>query len=87
MNLNMEDIKRVLLRKLVKHGYWGGKHTSFNNLPKGFPNHLRKDVKRVAKELIKEGVLLKKPTNYGIEVSLNPRESTKIMKYLSEQEI
>ncbi|MEA1924442.1 MAG: hypothetical protein U9M95_01080 [Candidatus Altiarchaeota archaeon] len=83
----MEDVRRTLLRKLVKHGYWGGRHTNFDNLPKGFPNHLRKDVKKVAKELIKEAVLLKKPTGYGIEVSLNPRESTKIMKYLSEQEI
>lgn len=83
----MGDIRRVLLRKLVKHGYWGSRHTSFDNLPKGFPSHLRKDVKKVAKELIKEGILLRKPTSYGTETSLNPRESTKIMKYLSEQNV
>ncbi len=78
----MDDIRRSLLRKLVKHGYWGGRHTSFDNLPKGFPSHLQKDVKKVAKELIKEGILLKKLTSYGLEVSLNPRRNREIKDFV-----
>ena len=63
----------VLLRKLTKHGYWGDKHTAFDNLHKGFPSHLGREVKKVAEKLIKENILIPKPTSYGLHVSLNPR--------------
>ncbi len=82
----MKNIIKVLLRKLSKHGMWGEKHTSFENLPKGFPKHLHKEVKKHAKKLIKENLLLSKPTNYGLEVSLNPKMKETIEKILFEQE-
>lgn len=78
----MNEIKRSLLRKLAKQEYWGGRYTSFDNLPKGFPKHLSKDVKKVAKELIKEGLLLRKPTGYGMEVSLNPKKHKEIVNII-----
>lgn len=62
----------------------GGSHTSFDNLPKGFPKHLRGFVKDVAEELIKEGLLLRKPTSYGVQVSLNVRMKKEIEESLSE---
>lgn len=80
----MNEIKRTLLRKLVKHGYWGGRHTSLDNLPKGFPRHLHKEVKKTAKELVKEGLLLQKPTHYGTELSLNPKKNKEIKEQLKE---
>ncbi len=67
------DIKKVLLRKLAKHGYWGGRHTSFDNLHKGFPKHLGREIKIIAEELIKDNILIPKPTSYGLHVSLNPQ--------------
>ena len=73
-----ENIKKALLIKLMKRRCWGHKHTSYDNLPKGFPSHLAKDVKNIATELIKEGFLLNHPTNYGVEVSLNPRMKKEI---------
>lgn len=72
------EIKKTVLRKLVYMNKWGGSHTSFDNLPKGFPSHVRGDVKDVAKELIKENLLLAKPTSYGLEVSLNPEKKKEI---------
>lgn len=66
-----EEITRTLLRKLLYMGKWGAAHTNFDNLPKGFSKHLRGAVKEVAKELIKGGLLLRKLTSYGAEVSLN----------------
>lgn len=69
--MEKEEIVKALLRKLVYLGKWGGSHTSFDNLPKGFPTHLRGEVKDIAKELIKKNFLLSKPTSYGLEVSLN----------------
>ena len=76
--MEAKDIKRGIIRKLFYLGKWGGNHTSFDNLPKGFPKELRKEVKFVAKDLIKEGILLSKPAHYGLEVSLNPAKKKEI---------
>ena len=78
-----QHIIRALLRKLVYMDKWGGSHTSFDNLPKGFPKHLRGEVKEIAKELIKKQFLLTKPTSYGIEVSLNPMMKREIEELIS----
>ncbi|MFH1222068.1 MAG: hypothetical protein V1492_03210, partial [Candidatus Micrarchaeota archaeon] len=60
-----------ILDKLARHGWWGARHTSFDNIPKGTPQHMRKTIKNAAEQLIKEGYLIQKPTSYGLEVSLN----------------
>lgn len=75
-----EDIKRFILRKLVRHRMWMHKHTSIHNLPKGLPDYLRsrKEVKKVIEELLKQRFLLAKPTNYGLEVSLDIKNSKRI---------
>jgi hypothetical protein len=79
MNSNKINwIKAKILQKLHRHGYWGGRHTSFDNLPKGFEKRLRGEVKEAAEELIDEGLLKGKPTSYGIEVSLNPEKKDEI---------
>tara|TARA_Y100000310_G_C20655686_1_gene801855 strand:+ start:1270 stop:1467 length:198 start_codon:yes stop_codon:yes gene_type:complete len=55
---------------------WLHKHTNINNLPKGLSNTLRvsKEVKKAIEELLKDKLLLSKPTHYGLEVSLNPKK-------------
>lgn len=77
-----EAIKGFIIKKLFHHGYWKNRHTSFDNLQKGLPSHARGDAKSAAKCLIKEGILLAKPTAYGLEVSLNPEKIDEIMKYV-----
>jgi hypothetical protein len=69
--MKRSDIASAVVRKLAYMGKWGASHTSFDNLPKGFPSHIRGDVKHVAEKLIKQHILLAKPTSYGREVSLN----------------
>lgn len=76
--MEKEEIVKALLRKLVYMGKWGESHTSIDNLPKGFPSHVRGDVKDVAKELIRKGFLLCKSTSYGAEVSLNLEKKKEI---------
>ena len=68
-----EEIKRFIVRKLVRHRIWVHKHTSIHNLAKGLPDHLRsrKEVRKAIDELLKSKIILSKPTNYGLEVSLN----------------
>ncbi len=82
-------LKATILKKLKRRGKWGHAHTSFDKLTSGIPKHLRGLAKEVAKELIKEGLLLTKHTSYGLEVSLNPRRKAEIdeiiEKYLGEQ--
>lgn len=77
-------IKKFILRKLVRHRMWLHKHTSIHNLSKGLPDHLRskKEVKDVIKDLLKEGFLLSKPTNYGLEVSLNIKMKKEIEDFI-----
>ncbi len=79
-----EDIRRFILRKLVRHRMWMHKHTSIHNLPKGLPDYLRsrKEVRKVVEELLKDRFLLSKPTNYGFEVSLNIEKKDKIKEIL-----
>ena len=54
-----EEIKRFILRKLVRHRIWMHKHTSIHNLQKGLPDWLRskKEVRFVIDELLKQKIL------------------------------
>ena len=75
-------MKGFIVKKLFQHGYIGGRHTDIENLKKGLASHVQGDIKEAAKELIKEEILLPKPTSYGLHVSLNPRKREEINKYL-----
>ena len=84
MNGIEEDIKRFILRKLVRHRIWMHKHTSIHNLRKGLPDNLKnkKEIKKVISDLLKEGLLLSKPTHYGLEVSLNIKKKKEIEDFI-----
>lgn len=81
-----EEIKRFILRKLIRHRIWMHKHTSIHNLPKGLPDYLRntKEVRKVIDELIKNNILLGKPTHYGLEVSLNIKKKKEIEDFIEK---
>ena len=66
-----DKIKATLLFHLRRKRKIGESHTAFETLKKGFPSHLGKDIKKIAKELIREGYIISKPTSYGLQVSLN----------------
>ncbi len=73
-------IKKFIVRKLYRKRMWMHKHTNIHNLPKGLSNELcaSKEVKKAVEELLKEGILLSKPTHYGLEVSLNSKKIKEI---------
>jgi len=62
----------------------GGKHTAFEHVTAGIPKHLRGDAKSAAEQLIKKGLLLIKPTGYGLHTSLNPERLEEIIRILEE---
>lgn len=85
--LSDDEIKATILFKLHKRGNWGGSHTAFDNLKKGFKDedlgkHGGKRVDKLAKELIRQGLIIPKPTHYGLQVSLNPRQSETIIAFV-----
>ena len=73
-------IKKFIVRKLYRKRMWLHKHTNIHNLPKGLSNELRvsREVKNAIDELLKEQILLSKPTHYGLEISLNPKKIKEI---------
>ena len=73
-----DELKAMVLHKLAKKRKWGESHTAFENVAKGVPPHLKGKLKDVAKELIKEGYIIPKPTGYGLQISLNVERSEEI---------
>ena len=85
--LTEDEVKALILFKLHKRGNWGASHTAFDNLSKGFKDsdlgkHGAKRIDRLARELIRQGWIVPKPTSYGLQVSLNPRESESILAFM-----
>lgn len=76
------DLRKIILRKLFRHRIIGGKHTAVENLTKSLPKHVIGDAKKVVNELIKEKLILSKPTSYGLHVSLNPEMIEEISKII-----
>ncbi len=81
-----EAVKAKILWRLYRRRYIGGRHTDVKNLRKGFPKDKYDIVDEVINELIREGLLVVKPTHYGKHVSLNPRRLVEIRKIIEELE-
>ena len=80
------DIEWGILSRLNRKDCWGGRHTAIEHLQGGFPSHLTGRAKQVALELLKRGWLIRKPTFYGLHVSLNPRFRAEILARISGPE-
>jgi len=83
------EIKARILLKLAKRGKWGGAHTSFDNLEKGWGmRDLGKEgvkrIQKLAKDLIREGFIIGKPTSYGLQISLNSKRSAEIEQIIKK---
>jgi len=75
-------IKATILYHLRRKKVIGGVHTPFDTLRRGFPSHLGKDVNKIAEKLIKEGLIITKPTSYGLQVSLNKEKLKEIEEFI-----
>lgn len=81
-----EDIRRTILRKMLRHEYIGGRHTSIDNLPKGFPKSERGRVAQVAEKMLKEGYFIVKPKRDSIHVSLDPSILPQVKREIESEE-
>ena len=83
MQFNEKDkIKATILYHLRRKRVIGNVHTHYDTLKRGFPSHLGKDVEKIAKELIKKGFIITKPTSYGLQVSLNKEKLREIEEFI-----
>jgi hypothetical protein len=69
---------RRMLQRLRGMGKWGGYHTEFSHLAKGFPGHERALALDVGEALVGAGLLAEKPSVGQRHVFLDPRRASDI---------
>ncbi|MDE1763784.1 MAG: hypothetical protein KGH88_06030 [Thaumarchaeota archaeon] len=79
-----DDVDRAILRKLLYDNRIGARHISLENLKTGFPSHLKGDVDKRLKKLVKENLILQHPTSYGPQYALNPQRLQEIIGLLGD---
>jgi len=78
-----EEIKADIMYKLMRKGCWGAKYLPLESLVRWLSKKIRKNgkrVRRLIKELVKEGYLLARKGSKTI--SLNPSLSSEIIEYI-----
>ena len=79
-----DKIKATILYHLRRKKALGGVHVPFDTVTSGFPSHLGKDVKKICHDMIKEGLIITKPTSYGLQISLNKERLAEIDAYITQ---
>src|SRR5436190_544317 len=71
-------VARRILQRLAGMGKWGGYHTEFSHLARGFAGNDRALADDVGERLVKSGLLLERPSVGQRHVFLNPRRAGEI---------
>ncbi len=82
-----DDARRVarrILQRLDGMGKWGGYHTDFAHLARGFAGNERALAQDVGEALLEAGLLAEKPSVGQRHVFLNPRRAAEIRKLIDE---
>jgi hypothetical protein len=77
-------VARRILQRLNGMGKWGGYHTEFAHLARGFPGHERALADAVGEALLAAGLLAEKPSTGQRHVFLNPRRARDIHRFIEE---
>jgi hypothetical protein len=75
---------RRILQRLDGMGKWGGYHTAFDHLARGFAGNDRALAFEVGEELLSAGLLAEKPSVGQRHVSLNPRKAGEIRTLIDD---
>jgi hypothetical protein len=75
---------RRILQRLDGMGKWGGYHTAFDHLARGFAGNDRALAFEVGEELVSAGLLAEKPSVGQRHVSLNPRKAGEIRTLIDD---
>jgi hypothetical protein len=77
-------VARRILYRLAGMGKWGGYHTDFAHLPRGFAGNDRALAKAVGEALLEAGLLAEKPSVGQRHVFLNPSRAGEIRRLIDE---
>jgi hypothetical protein len=80
-------VARRILQRLDGMGKWGGYHTDFAHLARGFAGNDRALAQDVGKALLAAGLLAEKPSVGQRHVFLNPRRAAEIHRLIDEGEL
>ena len=75
-------IARRILQRLDGMGKWGGYHTDFAHLARGFAGNERALAQEVGEALLADGLLAEKPSVGQRHVFLNPRRAADIHRLI-----
>jgi hypothetical protein len=79
-------VARRILQRLNGMGKWGGYHTEFAHLPRGFAGNDRALAVTVGEALLAAGLLEEKPSVGQRHVYLNPRRAGDIHRFIESGE-
>ena len=82
--MQLDDLKLTILERLYRAGMIGGRHTAIESSVRGLPKHLKGDAMKAVRDLIKEGLIVPKPTSYGVQISLNPNKIKQIRALIGD---
>jgi len=74
MKLSKEEIRFRIIKKLVRHRVWGTYHIDEDDVPKGMPPELRKDIMRELDVMVREGLVIRFPHLGKRKIFLNPNK-------------
>ena len=77
-------VARRILQRLDGMGKWGGYHTDFAHLARGFAGNDRALAQDVGEALLQAGLLAEKPSVGQRHVFLNPRKAAEIRRLVDE---
>jgi hypothetical protein len=80
-------VARRILQRLDGMGKWGGYHTDFAHLARGFAGNERQLAQAVGEALIGAGLLAEKPSVGQRHVFLNPRRAADIRRLIETGEV
>ena len=80
-------VARRILQRLNGMGKWGGYHTEFAHLARGFAGNDRKLAEAVGEALLEAGLLAEKPSVGQRHVFLNPRRAADIHALIERGEL
>jgi len=80
-------VARRILQRLDGMGKWGGYHTAFDHLARGFAGHDRALAYEVGEALLEAGLLEQKPSVGQRHVYLSPKRSGEIRRLIDDGEL
>ena len=83
-----EEIQSTILHQLFRKQKWLANHIAYDKVKKwvvaGLKGKNGKETDKNMKQLVKEGLVIPKPTNYGLQISLNIEFREEIMRRIKK---